>query len=107
MPLRILYKNLACFPDCQKDAPFPDGKKCRCQSHRFDAQDDKRVILVPSIHIGDDDAPEPFLVACDALRLPVIKISTGKYEALVKGWRNCKAIGCLVDCVIHCHVVPI
>ena len=98
----MLCKNVACFPDIEKDAAFPESKKIVCQTRTFTAADDCKIILVPSSHMQDDDVPEPFFVACDDLRCPVIKVSDGKYANLAEGWVSCRAKGRLVESEVGC-----
>ena len=93
--LRILAKGILGVPETKKEVAFPDTKAVVFCCPKFEAQDDKRIVLIPTTRLGVDDPPEPFMYACEILRCPVIYVSMHKYYALLRGLRECAQKGSL------------
>lgn len=87
-------RNVCCFLDVKPEDVFPENPgKVICETDGFQAHDSLKIVLVPSSRLADTDPLEPWHVACETLRCPVVKLSRSKYESLLEGILQCKDEG--------------
>lgn len=98
---RIVFRNVAAWPEVAKADAFPDDPNPACFSCRAFYTSSKRVFLVPTADLLVHCSPFPDSPGTRLMKEPVIKIPVVKYVSLVRGERSCQKHGYLPKQVAH------